>query len=273
MEKNRAVSQITDGGPFLGERFIMPDAITPAMLDRFCMSAGPARFSVMTMVRDQLRQPAATPGLEPALLRPLQHLLEQINAGAAELDGEYGLIHRYAMGLNTKLGFDSPAWVEGARTHLEIDTLLMLSRAMGASMCGDGREILTPVGVVLRDSPDTLWRAAAWSVPVVSFPNKPISDMWELLLAWLLVEGEEFEAQYAALEEVAGDCEPGLPETSSIATCSLYTLARALNMFVPRPRYVMKKPRLNELGHAVAIEALRSAALLRWNYAVTREAA
>jgi hypothetical protein len=252
----------------------MPDVITPPMLDRFCTSAGPARLSMMTMVRGLLDDEAAAPDLRCGALRPLQRLLVQIRAGAAPLDDDCGLAHEYAISFNAALGFDSPAWVEGSRTHLEIDTLLTLSRAMGATMCGDGREILTPIGAGLLRSPQTLWRAAAWTLSVVSFPNKQIADMWELLLAWLLVDGDEFDAQFAALEEVAGDKRPpGFPEIFSIATCSLYTLARALNMFVPRPRHIMKKPRLNEFGRAVAIEALRGAVVFRWNQFDLRDAA
>jgi hypothetical protein len=244
----------------------MSDVITRPMLDRFCTSAGPARLSMMTMVRDLLDDEAPSPDLRCGALRPFQRLLEQIRAGAAPLDDEYGLAHDYAISFNATLGFDSPAWVDGSRTHLEIDTLLTMSRAMGATMCGDGREILTPIGAGLLRSPHTLWRAAAWTLPVVSFPNKQIADMWELLLAWLLVDDEEFEAQYAALEEVAvDDIGFGFQEMFSIATCSLYTLARALNMFVPRPRHVMKKPQLNEFGRAVAIEALRGAVVFRWS--------
>jgi hypothetical protein len=244
----------------------MSDAITGPMLDRFFTSAGPARLSLMTMVRPQINRAADFPSAEDDALNPVRYLFEQARDGAAPLDEEFGLPHEYAIAVNQRLGFDSPAWVDGCRTHLEIDTLLTLTRSMGATMSGDGREVLTPVGQGLLGDSVALWRAAAWAIPTVAYPNKKIADIWELLLAWLVADGELFEAQYAALAEVAGHSSgAGLETIFSVATCSLYTLGRAMNMFVPRARHVLKKPRLTNFGRATAIEALRSAALFKWN--------
>jgi hypothetical protein len=242
----------------------MADVISSSMLDRFCTAAGPARLTLLSPVRPLLDGDAEPPIDSFDCLIPLRSLLEAARDGTTILDNEAGLEHSYAIRLNARLGFDSPAWFEGGRTHLEVDTLLHLTRTMGATLPGDGHEILVPIGSNMLDDPVALWRAAAWAVPAIPCANQQIADIWELILAWLLIEGEEFEAQYAALTEVV-EGEDDIPEIFNVATCSLYTMARALNMFVPRPRHILKKPVLNEFGRATAIEALRSAVTLKWN--------
>jgi hypothetical protein len=242
------------------------DPVTPAILDRFLTSAGPARLSLMTTIRPQLDREVISPRLDNTALEPLRYLMDQAAAGTAPLDEEWGLIHEYAIAVNQQLGFDSPGWLDGSRTHLEIDTLLSLTRVMGATLAGDGHEIITPIGMSLLKDPDALWRTAAWFVPALAYKNKQIADMWELTLAWLLAKGEDWAAHSAAMEEAAGDAAGAdLESRYCVATYSLYTLARALQMFVPRPRDVVKKPRLTDFGRATAREALRSAALLKWN--------
>jgi hypothetical protein len=244
----------------------MRDAVSAAILDRFVTSAGPARLSLMTAIRPQLDREAVPPRLDNKALDPFRYLLDQAAAGAAPLDEEWGLTHEYAMAVNEQLGFDSPGWLDGSRTHLEIDMLLSLTRAMGATLAGDGHEVITPIGMSLLHDPGALWRTAAWFVPALAYKNKQIADMWELTLAWLLAEGEDWAAHSAAMEEAAGDSEGAdLENRLCVAIYSLYTLARALHMFVPRRRDVGGKPRLTDFGRATAREALRSAALLRWN--------
>jgi hypothetical protein len=244
----------------------MRDVITPTMLDRFCTSAGPARLSLLSMVRDELN--AAPPWPESALdaLEPLIYLIEQARSGAATLDAEHGLHHQYALSLNRTFGFQSAPLVDGRRTHLEFDMLLTLSRAMRATIAGDRTEIITPIGMSLLKDPQSLWRAAAGAVPALGMSGV-VGDMWELLLAWLLIDEDEFQAQYAALIEVGDGKGVGDQHaTFAVAIYSLYTLARGLQMFVPREPHVMAKPRLTEFGRATAIEALRSAVLIRWNH-------
>jgi hypothetical protein len=235
-------------------------------LTRWAGRPGSARHDLLAPLTEHLARPVMPPPEIAQALGGLIKVLDEARLGLP-LEPTRMLDLDFAATFNEDLGFDTPWFLNGDRTFLEVDALHMICIRLGLVSPRRGLDRLTPLGERLAGRPDDLWRAVARALG--ELPS-PLGDVAELILSAMLRQAERDPEEAlclarSALIEAAGwhrAISPADPDyvldVVAVASASLQTALRALRLIEPwsdMPDGVLV---LNEQGRATVTAALKA---------------
>jgi hypothetical protein len=241
------------------------EILPEGLVDTWIGYLGPCRSELFAPLRPQL---IARPSLPDGFARsvaPALRLLEEVGRGKVPLDKHQDIKRGVARSLNQDLGFEDPSPLAVEDSVLEVDVLLDLLRITEATDPLGWKETLSHLGRAFMDDPGALWYGLVAGIGL-GRPNPLPGDIVETALAWLLLPDDAWELLSSCTNEAAAVREPKVSEERAVDLFQFsifwtYTHLRALNLFVPVRENPGEhsKPRLNSVGRAGVIEALRAA--------------
>lgn len=238
--------------------------LSKTAFDGWAADTGPARLLLLGSLHPVLSERIEIPIGVTKVAAPLKWLLDLARDGI-ELDSAGSAIPDISKEGSVRFGWNpSPAMPSGERPFVEIDCLHYQLRRIGAIATQGRRDVLTPLGAMLRTDPVALWEAASAGIAGgYGFLSTLSTAVLGSLMRDDLDDITAASLMCSAIEEAVSD--DGVTDETWEAIGEglvlVHTLLRALRMVVPHTPGT--RPRLTTLGKVGAIVALRAAVIGR----------